>query len=119
MPPTTNYRRGDIVLVPFPFTDLSAAKQRPAAIISPNSFNTHRKDVLITAITSQIPKILAEDEILVPTNEIPVTGLLKVSIVKASKIITIHQELIRKRIGTLPPHILELVLKQIQKIFQP
>ena len=119
MPLTTNYRRGDIVLVPFPFTDLSASKQRPAVIVSPNPFNTHRKDILIVAITSQVPKILAEDEMLIPTHEIPVTGLLRTSIVKTSKIITIHQELVRKRIGTLSPLLLELVLKQIQKIFQP
>ena len=34
MPPTTSYSFGDIVLVSFPFTDQSAAKQRPAVVIS-------------------------------------------------------------------------------------
>ena len=53
MPSTTRYRRGDIVLVPFPFTDLSATKKRPALVVSPDKFNEHAQDVVLVAITSQ------------------------------------------------------------------
>jgi mRNA interferase MazF len=49
----TNYKKWEIVLVPFPFTDLSSAKRRPALIVSPDSYNTG-KDVVIAYITSQI-----------------------------------------------------------------
>ena len=118
MPLTINYKRGDIILVPFPFTDLSASKQRPALVVSPDIFNVTRKDILIAAITSQVPEILAEDEILIPINNLPVTGLLKISIGKVRKMVAIHQELVRKRIGTLPSSLLGPVLKQIQKMFR-
>ena len=53
MPSTTRYRRGDIVLVPFPFTDLSSTKKRPALVVSPDKFNEHAQDVVLVAITSQ------------------------------------------------------------------
>jgi mRNA interferase MazF len=55
MPPTTRYRRGDIVLVSFPFTDLTSSKRRPALVISPNAFNDHGEDLVLVAITSQEP----------------------------------------------------------------
>ncbi|MDX2130352.1 MAG: type II toxin-antitoxin system PemK/MazF family toxin [Chloroherpetonaceae bacterium] len=45
--------KGDIVLVPFPFTDLSAIKRRPALILSPETYN-QSGDVVIAFITSNL-----------------------------------------------------------------
>jgi mRNA interferase MazF len=64
MPSTTTYKRGDVVLVPFPFTDLTSAKQRPALVVSADAFNSTRDDVLVAAITSQVPAQLAADEFM-------------------------------------------------------
>jgi len=47
MPSTTRYRRGDIVLVSFPFTDLSSSKRRPALVISPDAFNKQGEDLAV------------------------------------------------------------------------
>ena len=61
---TTRYGRGDIVLVPFPFTDRSSTKKRPALVVSPDSFNKHAQDVVLVAITSQLADshVVALDE---------------------------------------------------------
>jgi mRNA interferase MazF len=50
----TRFEFGDIVLVPFPFTDQSATKKRPAVVISSAAYNAERPDLIIMAVTSQI-----------------------------------------------------------------
>ena len=52
MPPTTGYKFGDVVLVPFPFTDQTGAKKRPAIIVSSGAYHQRRRDVIIMAVTS-------------------------------------------------------------------
>lgn len=50
----TDFKFGDIVLVPFPFTDQSAAKKRPAVVISSEAYHQQRPDLIIMAVTSQV-----------------------------------------------------------------
>ena len=47
----THYNRGDVVLVPFPFSDQTTTKKRPAVIISSNTYNDTSRDVVIMAVT--------------------------------------------------------------------
>ncbi|MCY7348429.1 MAG: type II toxin-antitoxin system PemK/MazF family toxin [Pyrinomonadaceae bacterium] len=49
----TNCKKWNVILVPFPFTDLSSAKRRPALIVSPDAYNAE-KDVVIAYLTSQL-----------------------------------------------------------------
>src|SRR5205814_8368044 len=102
MPSTTSFSQGDVVLVPFPFTDLSAIKQRPALVLSPERINKVRTDLVVAAITSQIPDVIGEDEILLSDTDLRTAGLPKPSIIKLGKIFTIHQGLIRKKLGHVP-----------------
>lgn len=47
------YTRGDIVLIPFPFTDLTASKLRPAIVVSNSNVNK-TTDLILAQITSEI-----------------------------------------------------------------
>lgn len=49
----TTYKKWDIVLIPFPFTNLRQSKKRPALILSPNEYN-EGADVIIAFMTSNI-----------------------------------------------------------------
>ena len=85
MPSTTRYRRGDTVLVSFPFTDLSSSKRRPALVVSPDSFNHAMQDVVLAAITSQG----VEDSALTIEPGDCLDGILpKTSVVKPAKLFT-------------------------------
>lgn len=50
----TTFKKGDIILIPFPFTDITTTKQRPALIVSSNQFHHQRNDIIVMAISSQI-----------------------------------------------------------------
>src|SRR4030065_1205551 len=86
----TRYNRGDVVLVPFPISDQTAAKKRPAIIVSSDSYNNFSKDIVIMAITGQIRDHIGIGEFLI--EDWQGAGLLKPSAVK-SAISTIEQRL--------------------------
>src|SRR6266705_1299059 len=109
MPSTTRYKRGDIVLVPFPFTDLSSSKRRPALVVSPDWFNSSNQDFVLVAITSQIgadPRSVLLDEADYVVGKLP-----KRLMVKLAKVFTIHSALIGKRICAIAESKLDEILK--------
>ena len=89
---------GDIVLVPFPFTNQAASKQRPAVVISAVRFNQARPDVIVMAVTSQLAGDARADD--VPVSGWAAAGLLKPSAIKPV-IATLEKALIIRRLGAL------------------
>jgi mRNA interferase MazF len=94
----TAYNFGDVILVPFPFTDLQQSKQRPAVIVSSARYHAERPDLILMAITSQVrtPPAFAES----PVRDWRAAGLLKPSVVKPV-FATLEQRLVRKTLGRL------------------
>ena len=97
----TGYEFGDVVLVPFPFTDQSAIKRRPAIVISSAAYHRARPDLLIMAVTSQQPSTLSVGEVQV--QDWRGAGLLKPSVLKPV-LTTIAPVLVLKKLGRLTPN---------------
>ncbi len=78
----TRYNRGDVILVPFPFSDQSATKKRPAIIVSSDMYNSISQDIVIMAITGQIGGHIEVGEFLI--EDWQGAGLLRPSAVKSA-----------------------------------
>lgn len=89
---------GDVVLVPFPFTSQAASKRRPAIVVSNQTYNTARHDVVVMAVTSQLRPNPGPGEVWV--RQWHVAGLLKPSAVKPV-FATLEQALVLRRLGSL------------------
>ena len=94
----TIYNFGDVLLVPFPFTDQTSVKKRPTVVISSNKYNSQKSDLIIMAITSQFDISVSFGEIII--TDWKSAGLLKPSVIKPV-ITTIEKSLIIKKLGKL------------------
>ena len=92
---------GDVVLVPFPFTNQLTTKQRPAVVVSTSAYAQARPDVVLMAVTSQVRSTLAFAETLLIDWQ--AAKPLKASMVKPL-LTTLEQSLI-KELGTLSSNI--------------
>lgn len=72
---TSKFGFGDVLLLPFPFTDQSGAKKRPAVVVSSSGYNTSRLDLVIMAITSQVRDPLGFGESMLTDGRLPVSSI--------------------------------------------
>ena len=98
-------QQGDIVLIPFPFTDLSGTKVRPAIVVNKQSSGA---DSIVVFITSKKY-----------TKGIPIESdvLKKTSYVLVNKVATLDNKLIAGKIGTLEGKTLKTVITELKKQF--
>ena len=104
--------RSDIVLVPFPFTDLSAEKVRPSVVMSVKN----NIDVSVAFISSLVTEQPTEtDFVLMDTHQdFPMTGLKKSSVFKMNKVLTLERSRVLRRLGRVSP----VVQKELDNKFK-
>ncbi len=103
--------KGDIVLITFPFTDLSGTKLRPAVVLVDSPL-----DFTVSFITSQLQWQEPTDVLLVPD---ALNGLKKSSLIRTSKIATLDRKLAKGLLGQLSQihqKDFDLKLKQLLQI---
>jgi len=102
---TTEYSRGDTVLVNFVFSDETGARQRPAVIVSSDAYHQGRQEIIIAAVTSRTDRILIGDHII---KDWEGAGLLFPSVVTAI-IRTIKQGMVTRKLGIMPKADMEAI----------
>lgn len=113
MPSTTGYEFGDVVLVPFPFTDQTGYKKRPAVVVSSDAYHIERADLILLAVTSQVRPSTTFGEAAV--EQWKQSGLLRPSVIKPVAA-TIERKLVLKKLGRLQSEersALQRILRQI------
>jgi mRNA interferase MazF len=105
---------GDVVLVPFPFTDQSAAKQRPGVVVSSLAYHRARRDLILMPITSQVRGSGEFGEVIV--QDWQSAGLLKPSAVKPV-LATFERSLVRKTLGRLSARDQQRLRESITSLF--
>jgi mRNA interferase MazF len=103
-------KKGDIVLIPFPFTDLTGNKNRPAVILVESE-----NDVIVSFITSQLKWQSGFDIVIQPT---ALNGLKTSSLIRLSKLATIDKELIIGRLDMLDSQYADLVNQNLVQLFK-
>lgn len=102
--------KGDIVLITFPFTDLSGTKLRPAIVLVATD-----TDVTVCFITSQLDWKDNSDIVLDPSVE---NGLRKQSLIRVAKIATLDRSLAKGLLGKLTPDELSLLNEKLKELLQ-
>ena len=89
--------RWDVVVVPFPFTDMAYRKPRPAAVLSNAAFNNTHRHVVTAMITTGARSRWESDHVIL---DLGPTGLKHASILRW-KLVTMSYDIAPRKIGTL------------------
>lgn len=112
----TSYKFGDVVLVPFPFTDQTTVKKRPTIVVSSQEYHSARPDLILIAVTSQVrlPLLFGEVEISNWQN----AELFKASVIKPI-LTTLQRNLVVRPLGHLQAPDCEALKRLLQTILEP
>jgi len=109
--------KGDVVLVPFPFSNLSQTKLRPGVVLWVDS---QGQDITVCFISSQNINQISLDEVALNPGELefPQTGLKVASKIRVAKMVTIERRLLQRRIGKLGQQQLQSLNQALKFAFQ-
>lgn len=110
-------KQRDIILIPFPFSDQSGQKVRPALIISNDKFNQSGEDAVVCAITSNLKP--SKYSLIISSKDIEMGALYEKSSVKVEAILKVKKMLIIKRIAILDKTKFLEVISALQELVKP
>ncbi|MHA1917048.1 MAG: type II toxin-antitoxin system PemK/MazF family toxin [Candidatus Ranarchaeia archaeon] len=106
--------KGSIILVPFPFTDLTSAKLRPALVLYEGN-----RDAVVAFISSKVPASQPATGVVIDQHQpqFKSTGLKTSSVIRLDKVATLLKSLIIGELGHLSQELKINVTKKINKIY--
>ncbi len=104
------YKKGDIILIPFPFTDLSGTKVRPALVLHSDK---KQSDVVVVFITSQVKDKSPHLVEIMPTTK---NGIKVTSVIVCHKIATLDKKIIIGTIGVSEGVVIDAVNKALKVV---
>ena len=107
--------KGKIVLIPFPFTDLTSAKLRPALVLIESE-----SDCVVAFISSRVPAQVSSMEVLIREDhrEFAGTGLKRTSVVRLDKVATVSKSLMLGEIGRVGDALREETNRKLREAYQ-
>jgi len=110
-------RRGDVLLVKFPFSDLSSIAVRPAVVLSNDKHNASDPDLVCLMITSQAHKARPDDFVLRQEDaDFSRSGLRSDSVFRTSRLAALDARLVQRRLGTASERILTEVCGRLVRL---
>ena len=110
-------KRGNIVLIKYPCTDLSSSKVRPALIISSDAFTNSSEDAIFAFISSRTDNRQSTDFLLNQSHpEFLKSGLRKSSLIKTGKIASLSKSLASRLLGEVSPEIMREINKSLKQV---
>ena len=103
--------KGDIVVVPFPFSDLSASKRRPAIVLA----DLTGDDLILSQITSK--NVSDSMSIAIDPSDMAYSTLSVASNIRPNKLFTADESIVLYKIGTLKTDKLKTVIAKVIEIF--
>ena len=105
----------EVVLLPYPFSNLEGIKVRPGLVVSNNQFNKKSDDCIMVPLTTIIKN--EPYSIIIDSENLSSGKLIKQSRIRTDKIFSVEKSLIRMKIGTLNDNSFDKVNEEISSMF--
>jgi len=110
-----NIRQKDLILLPYPFSNLSERKVRPALVVSNNNFNSVCSDCIAVPITSVIKE--EPFSILINQSDLNQGKLIRKSRLRLDKIFSVEKRMIQMKIGVVSDNFFDKIKYELTEVF--
>ena len=110
-----NINQKDLVLLPYPFSNLREKKVRPAIIVSNNNFNKMCSDCIVVPLTS----VIKDEPFSIPLNQNDLSNgkLIKPSRIRVDKLFSVEKSVVQMKIGSVSDTFFDKLKSELIEVF--